>query len=328
MPGKIFVYVIHREGTADDTALELLAAAKKIDPEASVTALVAGSDKELENVVKQIAPSFNEVWKIDHESLSYIIAETLRPMLARIIPKGSILLIPHEHFSMDLSPGLSIKLEAAFIPDVVAFEDIKENKLTAIREEFSGQVSTHVMCDISQGVVISVRSGAFKPEATAAGKGQIVDKTSEALSGGIPNGKRRYLEVIEAETGEVDITKSDILVSVGRGIEDQDNMDIIYELAETMGGDISCSRPIVDARWLDKSRQVGTSGKTVKPKVYLALGISGSFQHLGGIKGSPFIIAINKNPKAPIFQIADVGIIADILEFVPELTGKIEEIKG
>jgi electron transfer flavoprotein alpha subunit len=328
MPGKIFVYVIHRQGTADDTALELLAAAKKIDPKSSVTALVAGSDKELEKVVKQIAPSFNEVWKIDHESLSYIIAETLRPMLARIIPKGSILLIPHEHFGMDLSPGLSIKLEAAFIPDVVAFEDIKENKITAIREEFSGQVSTHVMCDISQGVVLSVRSGAFKPEAAAAEKGQIVDKTSEALSGGIPNGKRRYLEVIEAEIGEVDITKSDILVSVGRGIEDQDNMDIIYELAETMGGDISCSRPIVDARWLDKSRQVGTSGKTVKPKVYLALGISGSFQHLGGIKGSPFIIAINKNPKAPIFQIADVGIVADILEFVPELTGKIEEIKG
>lgn len=328
MPGKIFVYLIHKGGTADDTALELLAAAKKIDPEASVTALVAGSDKELEKVVNQIAPSFDEVWKIDHESLSYVIAETLRPMLARIIPKKSILLIPHEHFGMDLSPGLSIKLNAAFVPDVVAFTDIKEDKITAIREEFSGQVSTHVVVDISQGVVISIRSGAFKPEAAATGKGQIVDKTSEAISGAVPNGKRRYLEVFEAEIGDVDITKSDILVSVGRGIEDQDNMDIIHELAETIGGDISCSRPIVDAKWLDKSRQVGTSGKTVKPRVYLALGISGSFQHLGGIKGSPFIIAINKNPKAPIFQLADVGIVADILEFVPELTEKIEEIKG
>jgi electron transfer flavoprotein alpha subunit len=93
-----------------------------------------------------------------------------------------------------------------------------------------------------------------------------------------------------------------------------------------MGADVSCSRPIVDAKWLEKARQVGTSGKTVKPKVYMALGISGSFQHLGGLKGNPFIVAINKNPKAPIFQVADVGIEADILEFIPELTEKIQEL--
>ena len=100
---------------------------------------------------------------------------------------------------------------------------------------------------------------------------------------------------------------------------------MVNELAETMGGDVSCSRPIVDAKWMEKSRQVGTSGQTVKPKVYLAMGISGSFQHVGGIKGNPFIVAVNKNSKAPIFQVADVGIVADILEFMPELTEKIQE---
>ena len=99
------------------------------------------------------------------------------------------------------------------------------------------------------------------------------------------------------------------------------------DLAEVMGADVSCSRPIVDSKWLEKSRQVGTSGQTVKPKVYLACGISGSFQHLGGIKGSPFIVAVNKNPKAPIFQVADVGVITDILEFMPELTDKLKEMK-
>ncbi|MBU3914478.1 electron transfer flavoprotein subunit alpha/FixB family protein, partial [bacterium] len=112
---------------------------------------------------------------------------------------------------------------------------------------------------------------------------------------------------------------------IGRGIEEQDNIELANELAEAMGAVVSCSRPIVDAKWLDKSRQVGTSGQTVKPKVYMAMGISGSFQHLGGIKGGPFIVAVNKNPKAPIFQVADVGIIADILEFMPELTAKINE---
>jgi len=133
---------------------------------------------------------------------------------------------------------------------------------------------------------------------------------------------------VEAEVGDVDITKSEILVSVGRGIEDEENLEMVNDLAETMGGDVSCSRPIVDAKWMEKSRQVGTSGQTVKPKVYLALGVSGSFQHMGGIKGAPYVIAVNKNPKAPIFQQADVGVVADILEFIPMLNDKVKEAKG
>ena len=149
--------------------------------------------------------------------------------------------------------------------------------------------------------------------------------TRRAEAGDLSCG-RRFLEVVEAEVGDVDITKADVLVSVGRGIEDEENIEIAEELAEAIGAVVSCSRPIVDAKWMEKSRQVGTSGQTVKPKVYMALGISGSFQHLGGLKGSPFIIAVNKNPKAPIFQVADVGVVDDILEFVPELTEKIQEL--
>jgi electron transfer flavoprotein alpha subunit len=113
---------------------------------------------------------------------------------------------------------------------------------------------------------------------------------------------------------------------VGRGIEDEDNMEIVFDLAEAMGADVSCSRPIVDSKWLEKPRQVGSSGQTVKPKIYMACGISGSFQHLAGLKGNPFIIAINRNTKAPIFQVADVGIEADILDFLPEMTEKIKEL--
>jgi electron transfer flavoprotein alpha subunit len=126
----------------------------------------------------------------------------------------------------------------------------------------------------------------------------------------------------------VDITKHSILVSIGRGIQEKDNVEIAEELAEELGAAVSCSRPVVDAKWLEKSRQVGSSGKTVKPKVYLACGISGSSQHLAGLKGNPFIVAINKNPKAPIFQVADVGIVDDILEFLPELTDKLREMHG
>jgi electron transfer flavoprotein alpha subunit len=137
--------------------------------------------------------------------------------------------------------------------------------------------------------------------------------------------RRKFVELIQAEAGDIDITREDVLVSVGRGIGEKENIALVEELAEAMGATVSCSRPIVDAKWMDRPRQVGTSGKTVKPKVYLALGISGSFQHLGGIKGNPFLLAINKNPKAPIFQAATVGVVADLMELLPVLTEKIRK---
>ena len=183
-------------------------------------------------------------------------------------------------------------------------------------------VSTHVTADISSGAVVNLRPGAFAPDESQSAGGSVEDRSGDA---GDLTAKRTFLEVVEAEVGDVDITKSDVLVSVGRGIEDEENIEVAQELADAMGAVVSCSRPIVDAKWLEKSRQVGTSGQTVKPKVYLACGISGSFQHMGGIKGAPFIVAINKNVKAPIFQVADVGIEADILDFLPELTDAIKE---
>jgi electron transfer flavoprotein alpha subunit len=327
MARQVFVYIFHKDGVADDTALELIAAAKKLDPDARVTAVVAGAGSELDSVCNEVASSFAEVWKIDVPALAYVTAEVLRPMLVRILPKNGIVLVPHDHFGMDLAPGLSIKLDVAYFPDAVDFEGIDNGKLKAMREEYMGQVSTHVRSDISEGAVITVRPGSFKSDETNSSESNIIDKTAQAMEGGLPGDACRFIEIVEAEVGDVDITKSDILVSVGRGIEDEDNLEMIHELAKAMGGDVSCSRPIVDAKWLEKSRQVGTSGQTVNPKVYMALGISGAFQHVGGLKGSPFVIAINKNPRAPIFQVADVGIVDDILEFIPELTEKIKALK-
>lgn len=328
MARQIFAYIIQKDGRIDDTALELTTAAKKLDPASSATALVAGTGDSLAAAVEQAAASYDTVWKIDNEALTYVNAEVLRGMLVRILPKGSIVLLAHEHFGMDLAPGLSVKLDAAYLPDVVGFEEVKDDKLLAVREEYTGQVSTHVRCDLSGGAVITIRPGGFAADESRALSGQVVDKSTEAADGGLPGKSRRFLEVVSAEVGDVDITKSDVLVSVGRGIEDQENLEMVKELAAVMGADVSCSRPIVDAKWMEQSRQVGTSGKTVKPKVYLAMGISGSFQHMGGVKGAPYIVAVNKNPKAPIFQVADVGVVENILEFIPALTEKIKEVKG
>ena len=321
---RIFAYIAHKGGVPDDTAAELVAAAKKIDAAASPTAIVLGSGADLDAVCATLRASYPEVWKISQETLAYPNAELIRKALVKVLPAGSIVLVPHEHFGMDLAPGLSVKVNAAIVSDVLAIEGIEGSNLTIVRQEFGGQVSAHVRCDISSGAVVTVRPGAFKPLESAAVNGTLVDKSAEV---GVLAAGRRYLETVVAEAGDVDITKYNVLVSIGRGIQEKDNVPIAQELADALGAAVSCSRPVVDAKWMEKSRQVGSSGKTVKPKVYLACGISGAFQHLAGIKGSPFLIAINKNPKAPIFQVADVGIVDDILEFLPELTNKVREMR-
>ena len=319
----IFAYIAHKDGIADDSAAEMLAAARAIDPAASPVAIVTGSGAELDSVSDSLRASYKEVWKVANPALGYPNAELVRSALAKIVPAGSIVLVAHNHFGIDLAPGLSIKLNAAFVSDVVAIEGTAGHGLKLVRQEFGGQMSTHVTCDISSGAVISVRPGAFKPAAAAPANGAIVDKSAAV---GTLSAGRRYIETVVAQASDVDISKEAVLVSIGRGIQEQDNLGIAQELADAMGAVLCCSRPVVDAKWMEKSRQVGSSGQTVKPKVYLACGISGSFQHLAGIKGNPFIVAINKNPKAPIFQVADVGVVADLLEFLPELTSRIRAL--
>jgi electron transfer flavoprotein alpha subunit len=306
----------------DDSAAELLVAAKMIDPAASPTAIVTGSGPDLDAACKSLQDSYGEIWKVSNEALSYPNAELVRKALVAILPPASIVLLSHSHFGVDLAPGLSVKLKAAAVSDVLAIEGVEGKFLRVVRQEFGGLMSAHVRCDLSTGAVISLRPGTFNPLEAPRAHGTVVDKSPDvgALSSG-----RHYLETVVAEAGDVDISKEAILVAIGRGIQEQDIVSIAQELADALGGAVSCSRPVVDAKWLPRSRQVGSSGQTVKPKVYLACGISGSFQHLAGIKGSPFMVAINKNPKAPIFQVADIGVVDDILEFLPELTTKIRE---
>jgi len=324
MAAQVFAFILHKDGKADDSALELVAAAKKIFPDTPPIAIVTGAGAALDAVCQEMAAAYPQVWKFANEVLAYPNAEIIRPLLLKVLPRGGVLLLPQNTFGMDLGPGLSVKMDAAYVPDAVAIEGLDGATLKVVRQEFNGQVSTHLACDISKGAVISVRAGCFPAVEAGSAGGLVVDKSADA--GGL-SARRRFVEVLQAEVGDVDITKEDVLVSVGRGIGDKENVPIADELAKAMGAVVSCSRPVVDAKWLEKSRQVGTSGKTVKPKVYLALGISGSFQHMGGLKGNPFIVAVNKNPKAPIFQVANVGVVADVLEFVPELTEKIKEAK-
>lgn len=323
---RIFSFIVHKAGVADDSAAELPVAARRIDPSQPCIAVVTGWGADLDSVCDSLRGVYPEVWKIASEAMAYPNAELVRKALVRVLPAGSILLVPHAHFGVDLSPGLSIRWNVPYVPDVVDIESVAATTLTSVRQEFGGQISTHVRCDIAGGAVLNIRPGAFRADGQAAAvAGQVIDQSAEV---GELSARRRYLETIAAEAGDVDIAKEPVLISIGRGIGEQENVALAEDLAEAMGASVSCSRPVVDAKWMDKSRQVGSSGKTVRPRVYMACGISGSFQHLAGLKGNPFLVAINKNPKAPIFRVADVGIVDDILEFLPALAGKVREEKA
>lgn len=315
---QVYAYLTHNNGLIDDVAMELATAAKAITT-SPATAIVVGSD--VDSVAASASAIFGSVIKVDNAAFAYPNAEVVRKALLNIIPKGSVVLFAHSTFSMDCAPGLSIKLDGSFAADIVGIDGVDGSCLKVIRQELGGEVSTHVNVDISAGSVIAVRPGTFAPDETRSANGTVTDRSADI---GDLSAERKFIEVQTPEAGGVDITKADVLISIGRGIEDQENIQIAMDLKDAIGkgAEVSCSRPIVDAKWLEASRQVGTSGCTVKPKVYLACGISGSFQHMGGIKGG-FVVAINKNPNAPIFQVADVGVVANIVEFLPLLTEKI-----
>ncbi len=164
---RIFAYIVHRGGLVDDSAAELAAAAKKIDAAAVPVAILTGWGQELDAACGAAISSFGEVWKVANEALAYPNAELVRQALVRVLPPDSIVLVPHDHFGIDLSPGLSIKLNAAFAADVLAIDGVEGNVVKLVRQEFGGQVSAHVRCDMSTGAVINIRPGAFKPEAAA-----------------------------------------------------------------------------------------------------------------------------------------------------------------
>jgi electron transfer flavoprotein alpha subunit len=175
MAAQVFAFIDHKDGAADDSALELISAARNIFPDASPTAILTGAGAGLDAVCQAAAASYRQVWKFDQAALTYPNAELIRLLLLKVLPKGAVLLLPHNTFGMDLGPGLSVKIGATFIPDVVAIDGPAGATLTVVRQEFNGQASTHLVCDVSNGAVISVRSGSFRPDESRSAGGQVVE---------------------------------------------------------------------------------------------------------------------------------------------------------
>jgi len=225
---------------------------------------------------------------------------------------------------MDFAPSLATQLKIPLATDCIGMDSAGEN-FSLTRQFYGGKVNATVSFLKKEPYMVTVRSGAFSIVEKETLAGEIV-KIPSPLTDADDGLAKRFLQYVEAAVGEVDITQADILVSIGRGVKEAGNVPMIKEFADAIGGTLSCSRPVVDKKWLPKDRQVGTSGKTVKPKVYIAIGISGAFQHLAGIKGAGTVIAINKDPKAPIFSVANYGIVADLFKIVPVLKDRVKQL--
>jgi electron transfer flavoprotein alpha subunit len=319
--GDILVLAEHRQGELREVTLELLTLAGQLG--GNVTALLLGSG--VDDFASKIAGYADKVMVVDDPMFADFNQMAYQAALAEIIKndKPGLVLIGNTGQGVDLVGSLAVELDLPFTTDAIAVV-MEGDKPVVTRQYYGGKINGTINFKDAETYVIGVREAAVP--AGEGGKSGEVAKVDNPVTAEIT--ARRFLEYVEAAIGDVDITQSAMLVSVGRGIREDKNLPMIEELAALMGADVSGSRAVIDAGWLPADRQVGISGKTVKPKLYLALGISGAFQHVTGIKGSDLVVAINKDPDAPIFQYADYGIVDDLLKVVPALIDKIKETKG
>lgn len=323
---EIFIIAEQRKGKLRESTFESILAAQELSAKHGGTITVILLGKEISSMAAEVEKYCHEALLLQDPLLenfnSTVYEGALLPLL-----KGKtspIILIGHTSFGIELAPALSVALGIPLLTDCIGFE-WKEGMWKVLRQIYSNKINAIFGVKPDSGVIATIRPGAFSslPLKELGGKKKSI--SPQILE---TNLKKTFVGYEEMVAGDVDISQSDMVVAIGRGIGESEKLSCIDSFAETIGGVVACSRPIVDKKWMPKSRQVGTSGVTVKPKIYIAIGISGAFQHVGGIKGSPLIIAINKDQKAPIFRIASYGIVNDLFQVVPILEKLIKELKG
>jgi electron transfer flavoprotein alpha subunit len=322
---EVFILVEHRQGKIRDITYEMLEAGEKITSQQGISATAVLLGHNVKNFAEELATKASKVLVVEDQRLEHFNSILYQKVLSALIAKYQPLLtlIGHTAFGMDLAPSLSVEMGFPLVTDCIGLS-LEEGRLKAVRSIYGGKVNANVSFRESKGYVATVRPGVFSAKAPGEKKGGIIIEPSP-LQGTID--AKKFIEYIEAPITGEDITQAEILVSVGQGIGGPEHIPMIEEVAKNLGAVLACSRPVVDRNWLPKDRQVGISGKTVKPKVYIAIGISGAFQHVTAMQGSETIIAINKDPRAPIFGVADYGIVDDFQNVIPILKEKTKGIK-
>ncbi|HLK63329.1 MAG TPA: electron transfer flavoprotein subunit alpha/FixB family protein [Bryobacteraceae bacterium] len=323
---SILAVLDHNGQTWGRTAWETLAAAQQLARELNTTVSAAlvrtGGKAFAEELARK---QLEKVYLIDHELLKdytpdgYTIA--LRQLIQQVKP--ALVLFAHTYQVRDYLPKLATSLGRVAVTDVVAHR-IDNGQVVLVRQLFQGKVNVDVRFVGDSPNLASLQAGSYRGDQVADGQAAVEVIQPQLAAADL---RTRPLDTFRESQRAVDLTAAEIIVSVGRGIKESDNLPLVQKLADVLGAELAASRPICDAGWLPMERQVGSSGQTVAPKMYMAVGISGAIQHLVGMKGSRTIVAINKDPNAPIFEVADYGIVGDLFQVVPELIEAIKKAK-
>jgi electron transfer flavoprotein alpha subunit len=324
---KILVITEQREGRWNKVSFETLAAAQQIasQAKASVSGVVVG--KGVAALAEELAGSqLDEVLLVEHDLLEQYTPDGFSLALRQVLESSrpDLVLLPHTYQVRDFAPKLAASLGKGMIGDCIGYRS-ESGKLIFVRQMFQGRTSADVVFAGEPPWIASFQASAFRADLVAkhaSGKAPVKSVSVELKPEQI---RTKPLELFREAKQAVDLTQAPILVSVGRGIKAPENIPMAEKLAKLLGGEICASRPICDEGWLPMDRQIGSSGQTVAPKLYFALGISGAIQHVVGMKGSRTIAAINKDQNAPIFEVADYGVVGDLFEIVPALIEELEK---
>lgn len=324
MSTGIVVFIEHRNGTVNKSSIEAITAAQTLGAELNqaVSLVIPGSDAGAQEVA---AYDVEKVINATSDKLTDYTPDAYADALEQIVKQldPAFVFFTHTYQVRDFAPKLAARFGKSLISDCIRAK-VEGGSLKFTRRIFLGKLDADVASDGAAPVFATFQTGAYRPDQAKKGSGVPVETTEVHIGDVRMVPEAPFQEAKQA----VDLSKADVIVAVGRGIKSKDNLVLAEKLAEVLGGDLAASRPICDADWLPIDRQIGSSGQTVAPKLYIGLGISGAIQHLVGMKNSGTIVAINKDPEAPIFDIADYGIAGDLFEAVPVLTEEVKKIKG
>jgi electron transfer flavoprotein alpha subunit len=318
----ILVVAEQREGTLNRATLETVAAAQKLAGDAPIKAVVFG--QSVAAVARELSTAVREVLLVDTPELAAYTPDAFTIALQQIVAsvKPAYVLFPHTYQTRDFAPMVAVRMGASLITDVTALNGTGA-AATFMRPMFQGKLSAEVRPQGDGPRCITIQIGAFRADSVKRGDAAAVTPVNVDIAA---SAIRQTPEAPFKEAKQaVDLGQAERIVAVGRGIKSLENIAVAERLAKAMSAEIAASRPICDSGWLPMDRQIGSSGQTVAPKLYVALGISGAIQHLVGMKGARTIVAINKDADAPIFEVADYGIVGDLFEIVPALVSELEK---
>lgn len=327
MADTILVVAEQREGKLNRVSFETIAAAQAIAKETgwAVEVVLAGSG--VGSLAKELAgKAVARVYTLEAPTLAVYTSDAYVFALKQFIQgkQPKLVLFPHTYQVRDFAPRLALALRQTLISDAIGYKH-ENGKLLFTRQMFQGKFAADVSFGSDGPWLATFQIGAFRADQAEVGSAPV-----ETVTAAVADGAARVTphEVFQEAKQAVDLSQSEVIVAVGRGIKEQKNLALAEELAKALGGEVAASRPICDNGWLPLERQIGSSGQTVAPKLYVALGISGAIQHIVGMKGSRAIVAVNKDPEAPIFEIADVGVVGNLFDVVPALTEEIKKAKS